>query len=244
MHALTRSRTMLAGALLLTTALVGCSASTPDAGQSAAPSSADQQEPSAQPQVESEQVQLAQGHFAIALPQGWQMREIENEYYQYNQDSAASVEFLNPAGELMATLRTGAESLAEDAMPSTPEENVLIDGATLDATEGPHLSFIAAAANPDSALIALTEVSPDQQADYQPVSASFNYQGGSASFQRQIEPDDQLTDVDPGLHGTKRMRAYLETEEYKQLKTLMMSFEQLKEITGQPPQEPTSTPEG
>lgn len=244
MHPLTRSRASLAGILLVSALATGCSSTAPQAESSTDPTSQTQPQQENQPRVTGEEVQLGQGHFSVVVPQGWSMREIEHEYYQYNQDTAASVEFLNAEGAVMATLRTGAESLAEDALPSVPEENVLIDGATLAPSEGPHLSFIAAAANPDTALIALTEVSPDQQAEYHPVSTFFNHQGGSASFQRQIGPQDQLTGVSAELSGTKRMRAYLETEEYAQLKSLMMSFTQLKEITGQPPQEPTSTPAG
>ena len=241
MHVLPRTRATLAGALLLSTLLAGCTAASPEPARSADPSATgEQQDPT--PQVPTSAVQLANGHFQVQLPDGWQMREIENEFYQYNQDSATSVEFLNAEGAVMATLRTGADSLAEDANPSTPEENVLVDGSTLDNTEGPHFSFVAAAANPDTALLALTEVSPDQQAEYQPVSPAFNYTGGSASFERRIEPEDELTDVDADLHGIKRMRAYAQTEEYRQLKALMMSFEQLKDIEPTAPEEPTSTP--
>lgn len=246
MHSLprTRTRAVLAGAVVFATLLAGCSGSSGESEPTATGSEKSEQLTDARPEVASQSIELANGYFSVDLPENWSMREIEPEYYQYNQQFAASVEFLNPEGQVMAKLRTGADSLAEDALPSTPEENILVDGASLNPTEGPHFSFISAAANPDTALIALTEVSPDQQADFRPDSTAFNHQGGSATFERMIGPETELTNVDPDLHGAQRMRAYLETNEYAQLKSLMMSFTQLKDITVDPPQEPTSTPEG
>lgn len=244
MPSVSRSRTTLAGVLLFTMLLAGCSTASLDSEESQSQGVHEQQDQGAQPSVAADSVELANGYFSVDLPQDWSMREIEAVYFQYNQESATSVEFLNSEGQLMATLRTGADSLAENALPSVPENNILLDGSSLDSTEGPHFAFISASANPDTALIALTEVSPDQQAEFQPQSTAFNYQGGSASFERKIGPDDELTSVDPNLHGTQRMRAYLETEEYAQLKTLMTSFTQLKDVTVDPPQDPSSTPEG
>lgn len=238
MHIMTRTGATLASMLLATGLLAGCSQASSD--EPAKPKAS--QSATTEHEVDSETVQIANGHFSVKLPKGWQMKEITNEYYQYNPEAAASIEFTNPDGQIMATLRTGADPWAEEAIPPPAKDNVLIDGGTLNEEKGAHLTFVADAASPDSAVIELTELSPDQQAGYPAVAVPFNYQGGSATFERKIGPKDELTDVDTGLKGAERMRAYAKTEEYAQLKSLMMSFEQLKDIQEQPPQEPTETP--
>lgn len=241
MHA--RTRTTLAVSLALTALLASCS--TGESQQAVQPSTTQSAGGSQQPAAEAgESREIANGYFRIQLPVGWQMREIDNEFHQYNPDSATSLEFTNPDGEVMAALRTGSEPVPDEGVPSQPEDNVLIDGQALDPTEGPHFSFVASGADPDTALIALGNASPDQQARFDTSPVPFNYQGGSAIFERRIGPETQLKDVDAKLRGQERMRAYTETEDYQQLKSLMLSFEQLKHIEGEPPQSPTSTPSG
>lgn len=177
---------------------------------------------------------VGKGHFELEMPADWSLVET-GEYFegQVHEDLKSTYSIRNAKGSEMAVLSTGIEYYAHGEPPMTQVHNEIIDFSDK-AVNGQSYVFATSKGSTGTSIsLAMGKKNQLEAADALPWVFSPS-QSSSATFYRVIEDDQQLTGVDPSLTGAARARAYAKTEEYKQLKSVMLSLKEIKKFTAPP----------
>ncbi len=177
---------------------------------------------------------VGKGHFELEMPADWSLVET-GEYFegQVHEDLKSTYSIRNAKGSEMAVLSTGIEYYAHGEPPMTQVHNEIIDFSDK-AVNGQSYVFATSKGSTGTSIsLAMGKKNQLEVADALPWVFSPS-QSRSATFYRVIEDDEQLTGVDPSLTGAARARAYAKTEEYRQLKSIMLSLKEIKKFTAPP----------
>ena len=241
-------QTMWAGLAISSLLLTGCSAAkteptaaSPAASESEQPAAATSPSATATPTVSEkpkatkmtlETYKIANGTFQIKMPSHWNLEELEPTAAQINDDTLASYNIVSEDQRVLAELRTGGKEEFDFPVGPNRAKNTVFD-TEIDPTGGMlNYAFISYEGKPNQAAMQLTAIAPEEAKTWDAGLENIFYSGGTGLFAASLDEKTKLPDVPESLKGAKRFQAYAKTEEYKQLKSTMLSF---KKISGPAP---------
>ena len=221
--------TLTAGATLAALTLSGCSP-TSQAVPSSTPSITASPTNAAisDAPVELKTHTLANGHFELITPANWTFKKLELDRRQVHLDVAEKHEIKNPAGQTMATLWFGGDEILDvnppqGELPYTQLERVKVPLGTSNL-----FVFDALGTEGQEAAISIQGFDYSAEKSLSGIESIVHYENGAGGFYRTIAKGDVLTGVDPSLTGMDRLKSYAYTEEYAQIKAMMLSLKQTR----------------
>lgn len=174
--------------------------------------------------------QIANGYFQIVMPSNWSLEELTNVAGQVHQDSTASFKIMAADGRQLAEIRTGGAAIFDTNPMNNMAQNAVFDVEGEEKFGSINFAFLSYQGQPDNAEMMLTALPPSAAKTWGTRLASLIYTGGSGDFSTLLTSETQLPGVDDSLKGAERFQAYATTDEYSQLKNVMLSFQQLKDV--------------
>ena len=170
---------------------------------------------------------IAHGYFTLSTPADWNLQEEKLQPWQEHQASSTSLRIQDAEGRDMAVLMTGGVGPIDvQGSPEGEKYTQLERGDSALAKEN-HFSFDAWRDDGQTASINLNFFDHQKQ-DHFARQSMFLYDEKYGLFTREILGDEPLTGVPTELAGMERLKAYERTEEYIQLKAMMMSLTRSK----------------
>lgn len=175
-------------------------------------------------------VEIIDGKFELTIPNDW--RVLSTQDFAEGQtvpDYKFTYEIKNSKGDSVARLEAGYMVYMDYEFGPIPEQkNVLVDYSD-DAIAGQHYSFVVPPGD-DAPRISISGFGDKEMLEKSPNYAlPFNLNRDSdALFYREFGDDDELPGVDSKLTGVQRAKAYAQTQEYEQLKRVMLSLKASK----------------
>lgn len=172
---------------------------------------------------------VANGYFEFMAPEGWTVKKIPmTKEVQTDTGVATSLQVFNQMGESVAELSTGWPYVAE----GYPGEEGYVQLDRAETKMGPKNPLLFEATD-FGAIISVNSFGSKPGAASGNLHSEFHYQDEqkAGSFVRNISSPSELAGVPASAKGTDGYRAYLKTEEYKQLKAMMSSLK----VTGKVP---------
>ena len=174
--------------------------------------------------------EIANGHFQIMMPSAWRLEELSHIAAQVHEGSTASFNIMAADGRQLATIRTGGVAVYDTNPMNNMAENSVFDVAGEDKFGGINFAFLSYEGQPDNAEMMITAMQPASAKSWGGRLAGLIYKGGSGDISTALTSETKLPGVADSLKGVERFEAYAKTEEYSQLKKVMLSFQQLKDI--------------
>lgn len=175
------------------------------------------------------------GMLQFDYPAGWTIQPLSSPSKDNYDQWGEALEIVNEEGQTMAEVITDFPSgfVAVQGVPYFEFDYEPIPGLEdKDPTRGEAPAFVfhgldqAAGFDADMAITGWGRVT-DKESGVLPHGFEFTRDVSGAFFHRPIGPDTVLP-VDPALAGTERLEAYMQTEEYQDIKKMMMSVRFLK----------------
>lgn len=231
--------TLAAGTTLAALALSGCSTTTQatpstsasiTAAPSAAPSiaAAPSSTEVTDAPVELKSHTLANEHFELITPANWTFKKLELDRRQVHLDVAEKHEIKNSAGQTMATLWFGGTEIGDINAPESGSPYTQLEQVKAPLGTSNLFVFDALGSEGQEAAISIQGFDLSAEKSLSGIESIVHYENGSGGFYRNITKDDALTGVDPSLTGMNRLKSYAQTEEYAQIKAMMLSLKQTK----------------
>ena len=177
-----------------------------------------------------QKVSLANENFELSMPSNWDLKKTKPNEYQVEKGSLASFNVVSDDGKKLAELRTGYPGTMDFPVNINKVANKVFDSES-DPDGLLHYTFLSYEGSPDEASISITSLDASKASTYEYVLPEFVYTGGTGRFDATLDAKTKLPTVDASLKGAARFSAYAKTDEYKQLKKLMMSFKTLNPAT-------------
>ncbi|OIH82836.1 hypothetical protein BLJ79_17975 [Arthrobacter sp. UCD-GKA] len=179
---------------------------------------------------------IANGHFQVTMPSDWKLVKRANVAAQVHEDSTASFKIVAADDRELAELRTGGEDIWDIVPLADMARNTIFETAGSGKFAGINYAFLSYEGQPEKAEMMLTALEPAWAKTWGDRLEGLIYTGGSGEFSTELTSKTKLPGVANSLRGAERFKAYAKTEEYSQLKKVMLSFKQLKDIAPAKPE--------
>lgn len=250
----TRTFRLAVAAALAALALSGCSQAASEAGHPTASSTgpAAVAEPSATPQVASPAPpssdqpaaaaspgtapqltthRIAKGYFELSTPENWTLQEVGSEAWQQHKPSTLSLRIQDKSGQDVAFLQTGGDGPTDLPLMPEGEKYTQLDRGTPKVNPENFYSFEALGAQGKTASMNLNVFDQGPSKNSSGLDSVFTYGEQYGFFSREIDAGTPLTGTPDDLTGMERLEVYAKTEQYAQIKAMMLSLRQVKAAT-------------